>query len=376
MGVVVTGISLISVLGNLCQSWDSLLQNTSGIKLRQPFAAFPPLPLALIGSQPASLTDLTQILVTEALKDANLTPPLPNSGVVMGSSRGFQAQWELLRENLINTGNITQSWLHTLPNTVSLIVAQYLQTNAPVIAPMAACATGIWAIARGYELIKMGECQRVVVGAVESPITHLSIAGFQQIGALATTGCYPFDKQREGLVLGEGGAILVLESEELALSRHADIYGEILGFGVTCDANHVSAPIPTGKTAITAINQCLERSNLDSGQISYIHAHGTSTRLNDQTEAMIVNSVLPGISVASTKGATGHTLGASGAIGAAFCLMALKEQILPPCVGLREPDFELNLVRKATKFQIENTLCFSFGFGGQNAILALGKYGD
>lgn len=382
MEVVVTGIGLISALGNLSQTWQSLLKNKSGIKLKKTFPEFSPLPLALIDlgeltqgtrcSHSNKLTHLTQILVEEALRDANLTPPLADCGVVIGSSRGFQAQWELLAKDLLATGNITQPWLPTLPNTASLIVAQYLQTTGPVTAPMAACATGLWAIARGYELIKMGECDRVLVGAVETPITPLSIAGFNQIGALAKTGCYPFDKHREGLVLGEGGAILVLESKELALRRNAHIYGKILGFGATCDAYHVSAPIPSGKTAITAIKRCLKASKLSLCQISYIHTHGTSTRLNDETEALIIKSVLPRVAVSSTKGATGHTLGASGAIGATFCLMALKEQILPPCVGLTESQFELNLIRKSTKIKVENTLCFSFGFGGQNVILALG----
>jgi 3-oxoacyl-[acyl-carrier-protein] synthase II len=372
MDVVITGIGLISALGNLSQTWQSLLTNKSGIKLKKVFPEFSKLPLALIDNQPADLTHLTQILVAEALQDANLTSPLFDCGVVIGSSRGFQSQWESLAKELLTTEKITQPWLPTLPNTASLLVAQYLQTSGVVTAPMAACATGLWAIARGYELIKMGECDRVLVGAVETPITPLSIAGFNQIGALAKTGCYPFDKQREGLVLGEGGAILVLESRELALKRNAKIYGKILGFGATCDAHHVSAPIMSGKSSITAIKRCLKSSKLDLGQISYIHAHGTSTRLNDETEALIINSVLPGVAVSSTKGATGHTLGASGAIGATFCLMALKEQILPPCVGLTESQFELNLIRKATKFQVQNTLCFGFGFGGQNVILALG----
>jgi 3-oxoacyl-[acyl-carrier-protein] synthase II len=374
MEVVITGISLISALGNLHQTWQSLLENKSGIKLKKVFPDLSSLPLALICNQPANLTFLTQKLVAEALQDANLTPPLLDCGVVIGSSRGFQAQWELLAKDLRTTGNITQAWLPTLPNTAALLVAQYLQTSGPVNAPMAACATGLWAIASGYELIKIGQCDRVVVGAVETPITPLTLIGFNQIKALAKTGCYPFDQNREGLVLGEGGAMLVLESAKSALKRKAKIYGKILGFSATCDAYHVSAPIPSRKCALTAIKRCLEAIKLDLPQISYIHAHGTSTKINDETEALLINSLWPRIPVSSTKGATGHTLGASGAIGATFCLMALKEQILPPCVGLTKSEFELNLVKKATKIKVENTLCFSFGFGGQNVILALGAF--
>jgi 3-oxoacyl-[acyl-carrier-protein] synthase II len=374
MEVVVTGIGLISALGNLAATWQGLLGKQSGIKLNKPFSQFSALPLALIGNQPVDLSCLIQDLVLATLEDARLFPPLVDCGVVIASSRAFQAQWELLSQEVMRGEVLSLPWLPTLPNHAALMAARYLQTHAPVIAPMAACASGLWAIARAYELIKMGECERVLVGAVESPITPLTLAGFNQIGALAQTGCYPFDRHREGLVLGEGGALLVLETEEVALQRKAKIYGKILGFGATCDGYHVSAPSPTGKTAITAIKRCLQASKLDLGEISYIHAHGTSTRLNDEIEALIINSVLPEVAVSSTKGVTGHTLGASGAIGATLCLMALQEQILPPCVGLKESEFDLNLIQQATSFHIKNTLCFSFGFGGQNLILALGRY--
>jgi 3-oxoacyl-[acyl-carrier-protein] synthase II len=240
---------------------------------------------------------------------------------------------------------------------------------------MAACATGIWAIAQAFELIQQGKCQRVIAGAIEAPVTPLTLAGFQQMGALAATGCYPFDRHREGLVLGEGAAVLVLESAELALSRDATIYGQILGFGLTCDATHVSAPSVDNRSASIAVKECLEHSNLLPIDIDYIHAHGTSTKLNDAREASLIQSLFPhGVAVSSTKGATGHTLGASGAIGTAFCLMALKHQELSPCVGLKESEFELNLVTAPRQEEIRRAMCFSFGFGGQNAVMALGRF--
>jgi 3-oxoacyl-[acyl-carrier-protein] synthase II len=240
---------------------------------------------------------------------------------------------------------------------------------------MAACATGIWSFAQGVELIKMGECDRVLAGAIETPITPLTLVGFEQMGALAKTGCYPFDRAREGLVLGEAGAILVLESEELALSRNAPIYGQILGYGFTCDADHVSAPAVDNRSATKAIELCLHRSQLRKDEINYIHAHGTSTRLNDEREANLIASIFGSqVAVSSTKGATGHTLGASGALGVAFCLMALKNQLIPPCVGVRESPFQLNLTRSAVNFSLHNCLCLNFGFGGQNAAIAVGKF--
>jgi 3-oxoacyl-[acyl-carrier-protein] synthase II len=239
---------------------------------------------------------------------------------------------------------------------------------------MAACATGIWAIAQGFELIRAGQCQRVIAGAVESPITPLTLAGFQQMGALAATGAYPFDRRREGLVLGEGAAVLVLESAELAQQRSALVYGRILGFGLTADGYHMSAPDPSSRAAIVAVQQCLDRSHLRPEAIDYIHAHGTATQLNDRHEASLIQQLFPlGVPVSSTKGATGHTLGVSGALGAAFCLMALRHQVLPPCVGLQEPEFDLGYVTEASDRPLQHALCFSFGFGGQNAVVAFGR---
>ncbi|NEO51122.1 MAG: beta-ketoacyl-ACP synthase, partial [Moorea sp. SIO4A3] len=231
----------------------------------------------------------------------------------------------------------------------------------------------IWAIAQGFELIQTGQCQRVIAGAVEAPITPLTLAGFTKMGALAKTGAYPFDKQRQGLVLAEGGSVLVLESEDLARSRAAPIYGKLLGFGLTSDAYHVSKPNRDQQSAIAAVKQCLDRSHLFATDIDYIHTHGTATQLNDQNEAELIQQIFPQrVAISSTKGATGHTLGASGAIGTAFSLMALKHQVLPPCIGLREPEWDLNFVTIARQCQVRQALCFSFGFGGQNAVTALG----
>jgi 3-oxoacyl-[acyl-carrier-protein] synthase II len=371
--VVVTGIGLVSALGSLIKSWQSLLKGQSGIGLHQPFPELPPYPLGLINSQPIELTNLTKLVVAAAIKDAKLTVPLPQCGVVIGSSRAAQAHWEQLatRPKTFNSLN----WLETLPHQGAIAAACYLGTTAPVLAPMAACATGIWAIARGFELIQTGECQRVIAGAVEAPITRLTLAGFERMGALAKTGCYPFDKRREGLVLGEGGAVFVLETVDLALSRGANIYGQILGFGLTCDAHHLNAPESSNKSALIAVKQCLERSHLHPSDIDYIHAHGTGTKLNDFHEAQLINYLFPRkVAVSSTKGATGHPLGASGAMGVAFSLMALKEEQLPPCIGLTESEFNLNLVTFSRQSFIEKILCLSFGFGGQNTAIALGKF--
>jgi 3-oxoacyl-[acyl-carrier-protein] synthase II len=386
--VVVTGIGLVSALGgSLDDSWQNLLAGKSGIQLHQPFPEFTPLPLALIGQQPAELTILTELVVASALQDAGLIPPLADCAVVIGSSRSHQASWEILaRQMYEDAKNFSSSprlpvpasslknWLDTLPHMNAIAAARQIGASGIVLAPMAACATGILSIAQAAMLIQTGQCQQAIAGAVEAPITPLTLAGFQQMGALAKTGAYPFDLHREGLVLGEGAAVFVLESAELAKQRQAKVYGEILGFGLTNDAYHSNSPEPEGKSAIAAIKQCLERSCLLPADINYIHAHGTATQLNDQMESMVIQHLFrQGVAVSSTKGSSGHTLGASGALGVAFSLMALKHQILPPCVGWQQPEFDLDIVTAAHLSNISHVLCLSFGFGGQNAAIALAR---
>jgi 3-oxoacyl-[acyl-carrier-protein] synthase II len=370
--VVVTGMGVLSCLGSLDSTWSNILQGKSGIKLHNLFAELPAYPLGLIDSQPSKIDIITKKLLLDTLADAGLQAPLVECGVVIGSSRGCQANWE---ELATQKQKHIPNWLETLPHQPAIATAQYLQTTAPVLAPMAACATGIWALARGYELIKTGQCQRAIAGAVEAPITPLTLAAFERMGALATTGCYPFDLKREGLVLGEGGAMLMLETAELATRRQAKIYGRILGFGLTCDAHHISAPqTVNGSAAARAIKQALERSNLVPQAIDYLHVHGTSTILNDRHEAQLIQHIFPHqVAVSSTKGSTGHTLGASGAIGTALTLMAFEQGYLPPCVGLSKSEFELNIITKPRKVKINHAMCFSFGFGGQNAVISLGR---
>ena len=371
--VVVTGIGLVSALGdNLEANWQQLIAGNTAIKLCQPFPELPPMPLALIGKQPIFLPALTYKVISMAIADAGISLPLIDCGVVIGSSRSYQASWEKLAAS---HAEIDSNCLEILPHMNAIATARQIGASlVPVLAPMAACATGIWSIFQAFELIRTGLCQRVLAGAVEAPITPLTLAGFKQMGALASTGSYPFSSSRQGLVLGEGGAVLVLESATLALARSARIYGQIRGFGLTADAYYPSEPAPQGESAKLAIAQCLKRSCLLPADIDYIHAHGTATLKGDRHEAQLIEHMFPSTTpISSTKGATGHTLGASGAIGAAFCLKALQQQILPPNVGSRSPEFNLNLVTKPCQTLTRQVLCFSFGFGGQNAVIAISK---
>ena len=374
MQIVITGIGFRSALGNLASTWQDLIAGRSAIKLAQPFADLPQLPLALIGSKPIDVLDLTRVVVAEAVLDAGLILPLLDTGVTIGSSRSCQSEWERLITHLPVNPGLTD-WLSTLPHSPAIKTARYIGTRSAVLAPMAACATGIWSLAQAVDLIRSGACERAIAGAVEAPITRLTIAGFRQMGALAATGCYPFDRHREGLVLGEAGAVFILETAGLALARGARIYGEVLGFGLTNDADRMCAMDETGTAGANSIQQCLDRSQLKAVNIDYIHAHGTSTVVNDRRESQLIQQIFPNpVAVSSTKGATGHTLGASGAMGIAFCLQAISTQILPPCVGLTDPEFELDLVRTSRSTTVNNLLCFSFGFGGQNAVIALKKW--
>lgn len=375
--VVVTGIGLISALGeNLQGNWHNLLLGNSAINLRQPFTDLPCLPMAMLADQPSDLTVLLTNVLDQALKDANLCYPLLDCAVIIGSSRGYQYIWEkMIFSRLTNEGFLNDdSFVKSLPCNLSLLTAKMIGSRGIVFAPMIACSTGMMAIAQGFDLIKYGQCDRVIVGAVETPITPLSITGFQQMGALAKTGCYPFDLNREGLVLGEGGAIFVLESEVLAQQRNAKVYGQILGYGWTNDAVFANSPSTELHPASVAIKNCLNRSNIQPNDINYIHGHGTGTKLNDDHEAKIINYLFEhDVFVSSTKGATGHTLGASGALGVAFSLLSLRDNIIPPTVGFNQGNLGLNLLQKPEYINVNNVLCLSFGFGGQNIAIALGK---
>ncbi|MGC9524712.1 MAG: beta-ketoacyl-ACP synthase [Limnospira sp.] len=369
--VVVTGIGLHSALGGLVHSWEGLLAGKSAIAPSQPFPELQPRPLALLGTQPTHLAPLLEKTLADALLDAGLQPPLSDCGIAIGSSRGYQKDLEQLAKN--RTEADLSAFPHFLHSQLGTSAARQIGSLGPVLSPMAACATGLWAIAQGFELIQTGQCRRVVAGAIEAPVTPLSLIGFAKMGALASEGAFPFSRNRDGLVLGEGAALLVLEEAEFARSRGAKIYSQILGVGLSADAGYHNKPDRGGKSAIAAIIKSCDRARISPQEIDYIHAHGTATILNDRHEAKIINKLFPGgVPLSSTKGATGHSLGASGALGVAFSLMTLQHQVLPPCVGLRDLEFDLDVVKTARVAEVRRVLCLGFGFGGQNGAIVLG----
>ncbi len=377
MRIVATGIGLVTGLGGDCQTnWNHLLEGKSGIGganfnsaavLWNPAEKFYGLP---------KVEGFLKKAVDEALADAFLSLPLRDCGMVVGSSRGYQAEFEFVKNQVKNLDKVqvkNHNWLNLF--SLSGAIAAYIETKNQVLAPMAACATANWAIFQACNLIRHGFCDLVIAAASDSAITPLTLAGFQKLGVLAKTGLYPFSREREGMLLGEGAAVLILESQESAEKRSAKIYGEILGVGITNDAFHPTNFSPKDDQKIIGINSCLGQSGLLVPDIDFISAHGTGTRSNDSMESALIQKIFKhNPRIIATKGATGHALGATGMMEAAFCLLALHHQILPPCVGMRTPDFDLNFVRETTKASVKTALSFSFGFGGQNSVVAFGKF--
>ncbi len=372
--VVVTGIGMMTAIANDRENtWQRLLASKSGIKFDDKLQ----FPVARIdyleGYHSSRSQDLLEKATLEAIADADLEVPLLDCGVVIGSSRSNQRELELLLDKPDQI-LIEHKWWQFQPANVSAQIANLLQTQAPVLAPMAACATANWTIAQACELIRSGQCDMAIAGATDAAITPLTIAGFQKINVLAKSGVYPFSQEREGFALGEGAAVLVMESLESARLRGCQIYGRVLGWGITNDAYHATSPNPDNKMATIAIKDCLSRSQINAADIGYINVHGTATQMNDEREAELIQKFFPVSKVSATKGATGHTLGATGMIEAAFCLLALRDRILPPTVGMQTPAFDLRMVQQTLRSpDLQYALNFSFGFGGQNAIVAFGQ---
>lgn len=369
--VVCTGLALRSTLGDLHHTWKQLLAGHCGLTMEQPWPQLPLLPMGPLPTFPhTQLTPLAQDLTQALLQDSGwVTAPLPRDwAIVVGSSRAYQSQWETWASQGLDSPDPIAYW----PHQVALTVAHTAQSTGAMLAPMAACATGLWAIARGYQMVAHGQAERAIVGAIETPLSPLTLVGFRQIGVLAAQGCYPFDRHRQGLALGEGGALLALETRAAAVARSAKIYGTIRGVGIT---NEGDRPYGVGGPAgLTAAQQCLAQAGWTASSLDYIHLHGTGTHQNDRYEAELVQYLCPQVWASGSKGAIGHTLGAAGAMGAALTLMALRQQLLPPHVGCPDPEYDLQLVPQVTPYPLRRALCWSFGFGGQNVVLALAAH--
>ena len=271
-----------------------------------------------------------------------------------------------------------------LPDMASGNVSMKLGLKGINYSPVSACATGTDAIGQAFDLIVKGDIDIAVAGGSEAAICPIAVAGFDSCRALSgnqdpNSACRPFDKERDGFILGEGAGILLLENYDHAVKRGANILAEVIGYGASSDAHHITQPSPGGEGAARAMNLALKRANVNSDEIDYINAHGTSTPLNDKFETMSIKTVFgenTKTPISSTKSMTGHLLGAAGGIEAVFCVKALQDQVAPPTINYNNPDEDCDLdyiPNTARETSLNKVMSNSLGFGGHNASLIFSK---
>ena len=271
-----------------------------------------------------------------------------------------------------------------LPDMASGNVSMKLGLKGINYSPVSACATGTDAIGQAFDLIVKGDIDYAVAGGSEAAICPIAVAGFDSCRALSSnqdpeSACRPFDKERDGFILGEGAGIILIENYDLAVKRGANILAEVVGYGASSDAHHITQPSPGGEGAARAMNLALKRAKVNSDEIKYINAHGTSTPLNDKFETMSIKTVFGNdtkIPISSTKSMTGHLLGAAGGIEAVFCIKALQDQVAPPTINYKNPDEDCDLdyiPNESRETSLEMVMSNSLGFGGHNASLIFSK---
>lgn len=326
-----------------------------------------------------------------AMEDAKLTITEEMSesvGVLVGSGIGGLLTLEEQHNIYINKGpsKVSPFFIPMLiANMASGQISIMFNAKGPNYTIVTACATGAHCIGEGAELIRRGLAEIMIVGGSDAAITPMSVAGFANMRATSRRNhepekaSRPFDKNRDGFVIGEGASVLILESLESATRRGANIYGEVIGFGMTADAHHMTAPDPEGDGAQRAMKQAIKSAGIKPEDVDYINAHGTSTPFNDPIESKAIKKVFGDhaykLAVSSNKSMIGHTLGAAGALEFTATLLTLKNNIIPPTINYEEADPECDLdyvPNKARKATVNVAMCNSFGFGGTNAVL-IGK---
>ena len=406
--VVITGLGTINPLGNnVPDTWDSLINGVSGIDTITSFDTTN-LPVTFagevknfdaneyMGKQHARKLDrsghLSIYATEEALKDAGLDNQErlgPNVGIVFGTGiGGIGATEDAVRTfdergpSRVNPLAITQ----LMPNSSTGQVAIKFGIEGPSVTITTACAASANAVGEAKNMIENGIVDIVVTGGTESGTTPMTIAAFAQIRALSTQNdnpkgaCKPFDKNRDGFVMGEGSTVLILESEESAKSRDAVIYAYIDGYGSTTDAYHIPAPAEGGAGAVKAMEKAMKDAGITPSDIDYINAHGTSTPANDKNETEAIKTVLgekaSEVAISSTKSMTGHLLGGGGAFESMASILSIKDSKVPPTINLNDPDEECDLnytPNDAVDLEINTAMSNSFGFGGHNAVLVFKK---
>ena len=408
--VVITGIGVVTPLGNsVAEMWDNLLQCKCGIdricawdptgydsQIAGEVKNFDPTP-AFPNPKELRRTDrFSQFAIYaahHAIKDSGLDLSKENPdaiGVFIGSGIGGLATTEEQHTVLLQKGPNKMSPF-VIPmlilNMASGLVSMYYKLRGPNIATCTACATSSHAIGEAWRTIKMGDADVMIAGGAEATITPFGMGGFCAMRALSTRNdepkraSRPFDRDRDGFVMSEGAGIVILEELEHALARGAKIYAEVAGYGNTGDANHMTAPDPEGRGAARCMAMALKHAGLNPEDVDYINAHGTSTPLGDIAETKAIKLLFKEhakkLAVSSTKGATGHMLGAAGAVELVICAKAIENNIAPPTINLDNPDPECDLdyvPNKPREMKINAVLNNSFGFGGHNACIALKRF--
>ncbi len=402
--VVVTGTGAVTPLGlDVDHTWEAMVAGRSGI---DHVASFDPSdlpvriaaevrgfdPNAHFGVRDARRLDrfaqLGLVAARQALAESGLDVAAEPErvGVVFGSGLGGVTTLVEQVGVLADRGPKRVSPFlipMMMANTVAGQVAIETGAGGPTSCTVTACAASATAIGEAFDLIRLGRAQAVLAGGAEAAVTPLCMAAFAQMKALSTrnddpaAASRPFDADRDGFVAGEGGAALVLEDLEHARRRGATVLAEILGYGATCDAHHLTAPDPAGAGAASAMRAALDDAGVTADAVDYVNAHGTSTALNDRTEALAIREVLgTDPAVSSTKSVTGHLLGAAGALEAVACARVLGTGVIPPTANLERPDPDVGLdlvAGEAREQQVRVALSNSFGFGGHNVTLVLAR---
>lgn len=408
--VVITGVGAISPLGNDVDTlWNNIIAGNSGIDTitRVNKDDFPVHVAAEVKDfaakdymdrKEARRMDLfTQYAVAAskmAVEDANLDINEDNAervGVWIGCGIGGMDTYEEQLRRFIDKGyrRVSPFFVPMLiPDMAAGQVSIQLGAKGINSCTVTACASGANSIGDAFKAVQRGDVDYIITGGTEAPITNMAFAGFSSMKALSfnedpKTASRPFDKNRDGFIMGEGAGILVLETLESALERDARIYAEIVGYGATGDAYHITAPAEGGEGGARAMQMAIDDAGIAPTDVNYINAHGTSTELNDKYETMAIKSVFGShaydLAVSSTKSMTGHLLGAAGGIEAVISAKALQESIIPATINYEtpDPDCDLDYVpNEARKKDIQYVLSNSLGFGGHNATLAFKKYDE
>lgn len=382
--VAVTGLGVVAPCGIGCDAfWDGLMKppadgprRVKGLDAAEVFGAKELRRVDLF-------TQFSAVAAAQAMADAggieNLAVDPERAGVMVGTGVGGLETTEQQIHVLIDRGarRVTPFLVPMMMgNRAAADISMRYGLRGPCEAIVTACAAGTHSVSAGARLIANGRCDVVVAGSAEAAMTEIGEAGFSNMTALSSSGkSMPFDVKRDGFVMSEGGAVLILEEMEHALARGARVYAEILGAASTADAHHITAPSPNGSGAVSCMELALADAGLSPDAVLHINAHGTSTTANDLAEGQAVNKVFgtPGPAVTSIKGVTGHSLGAAGSIEAVALTLTITRGVIPPTVGLTEldPEIHLDVVRSPRSWEPGPALSNSFGFGGHNGTLVM-----